>query len=91
LFGLQVDVTGSEPLLVDTLGTTGSPMLRAAILQSLSKSGTAAAVPTLARAARDPKLAVTAIAVLQAIAARDVPEAKAALQSLGSPPRAPSG
>lgn len=79
MIAMQADVPGTEPILVEAVRRSSDTTLRTAALQTLARSGTAAAVPPLAEAMQDPSIAVAAAGALQAIAARGVPEATAAL------------
>jgi HEAT repeat protein len=68
-----------EPTLVAAAAGTTSAPLRAAAIQWLGRAGGAAAVPTLEASLRDPSTRVGAAMALQAMVARGIPEAKAAI------------
>jgi HEAT repeat protein len=92
IFAMQVDVPGMEPTLVEVVRSARSTMLRTAALETVARTGSAAAVAPLEEALRDPTVAVAAAGALRSIAARGVPEATAALAKLeppAAPPRTP--
>ena len=76
LFAADAGLPDVEPVLIAAAAQSTSPALRAAAINWLGRSGSAAAVPVLASALADSKTAFAAGMALQLMSGRGVPEAK---------------
>jgi hypothetical protein len=82
LLAADAGVPDAERTLLVVVAESKNVVLRSAVLQWLGKNGSAAAVPVVEAASRDATVRPAAALTLQALAKRDVPEAKDALARL---------